>query len=256
VTASSFKTMSNKLTIEISKKKMVIFMSVPFLFVGGTAFGLSATNTPNGGYLVCVSKSSKVLTYPGALKCPSGSSQLVLGAQGAPGQNGVDGAPGVQGPAGVANESTDYVYRLASKDIVFDGTANTLAEGKRTVMATIRAVNLPDKGYYELYAHLAGIWSSSAPANALLYCYFQSESDYLANITSTSSIGPTRYGAASTEHQRWSGINIDVRGDASDYSLSQSPIDLICATTGSVSGLSGVLDAFRFDGSQGMNLSP
>ena len=259
--------MSNKLTIEVSKKKLVASMSAALMFVGGTAFGLSTGNNAETGYLICVNKSTKAMSYPGVLKCPSGTTQLVIGAHGVPGQGGADGQngrdgaqgppglPGPQGPAAIGSKSTDYKYLIATKDIVFDGTANSLAQGKRTVMAKIRPSNLPDKGYYQLYAHLQGFWSSSAPTHAILECYFQTETDYLAAQSSTTTTGPQRYGAASTEYQNWNIINLDVRGDASDYSLSLSPIYLVCATTGSISGLGGPFDAFRFDETQGIGLT-
>ena len=51
---------------------------VASLIFGFSAFAVNVNNTPQGGYLVCVNNKTRVMTYPGTLKCPSGHSQIEI----------------------------------------------------------------------------------------------------------------------------------------------------------------------------------
>ena len=62
--------------------KHVAGIVLGFVLAGGTAYSANLFNTPDTGYLLCVNKKTKVVTYPAAQKCPTGTSQLILGAQG------------------------------------------------------------------------------------------------------------------------------------------------------------------------------
>lgn len=80
---------------------------VGLLLTSSVAFSADLLNTPEGGYLLCIQKNSKVATYPATQKCPSGTTRLVLGArgpQGIPGTDGKDGAKGEQGAPGLKGE--------------------------------------------------------------------------------------------------------------------------------------------------------
>jgi len=80
-------------------KYIVGFLAGSIIF-GGGAYALTVANTPETGYLVCVNAKTKVVTYPGTLKCPKGNKVLQLGAQGLQGLPGPTGAPGASGVAG------------------------------------------------------------------------------------------------------------------------------------------------------------
>jgi len=80
---------------------------VGIVFFGSSAIAYSnyvSDNTPEGGYLLCANKTTKAVTFPNKLSCPSGTIPLdmgaVLGQEGPAGDDGFDGPPGPQGPAG------------------------------------------------------------------------------------------------------------------------------------------------------------
>lgn len=81
-------------------RKFIIGVVVGALLASGTAVGANLFNTPESGYLLCVNKTSKAVTYPSAQKCPTGFTQLVLGARGLTGETGAKGDTGAPGPPG------------------------------------------------------------------------------------------------------------------------------------------------------------
>lgn len=87
--------------------KFLCGLVVGIAFFGSSAIAYSnfvSDNTPEGGYLLCANKVSKVVTFPNKLSCPSGSIPLdmgaVLGQEGPAGEDGSDGPPGPPGPVG------------------------------------------------------------------------------------------------------------------------------------------------------------
>jgi S1-C subfamily serine protease len=94
------------------------FLIASLIFGGAaTALGpLVSDNTPENGYLLCANIKTKAVTFPGTLKCPSGTKVLDLGAvtgvEGPEGPEGPDGADGAQGPAGADGSSSAVVKRL------------------------------------------------------------------------------------------------------------------------------------------------
>lgn len=239
--------MFGKITFLVSKKKIV---ALTLVFMGGTAFGISANNTPAGGYLLCVSKSNKTVTFPGVLRCPAGTSSLILGAQGAPGADGADGiagadglpgAPGPagpQGPAGASASSVEWNYFLTPRDIIGVSGVTSFAGLKKTIVATITSATLHGEDYYEVRADLGGIWSSNSNTGSFIHCYFQSASNYPN--------GTFYYGNSTATFNSWTSLTMHVWGEPSDYSLGQSNLYLVCATDGSVSGLTGIITATGF----------
>lgn len=93
-------------SISTPKYRFLIVFTIASLILGSTAFAIGALNTSEGGYLLCVNDSTKVITFPSSKKCPKGSTGLVLGAQGIPGAQGAKGdkgdvgATGLDGPKG------------------------------------------------------------------------------------------------------------------------------------------------------------
>ena len=51
------------------------------MLVSTTAIALDASNTPETGYVLCVNKKTKVVTYPASLKCASTETKLLIGGQ-------------------------------------------------------------------------------------------------------------------------------------------------------------------------------
>jgi hypothetical protein len=81
-------------------RKFILGVVIGSLLATGTAVGASILNTPEGGYLLCVNKTTKAVTYPAAQKCPTGFTRLVLGARGLQGETGAVGEIGAMGPIG------------------------------------------------------------------------------------------------------------------------------------------------------------
>ena len=80
----------------LGKARFTIGFIVGSIVFGSSAFAATtilATNTPNGGYLLCFNSKTKAVTYPGTLSCPTGTKALDLGAS-----RGKDGTQGEQGP--------------------------------------------------------------------------------------------------------------------------------------------------------------
>jgi hypothetical protein len=230
------------------------------IFMGGVLFSGSAIalnnyvsdNTPENGYLLCANLKTKAVTFPNKLSCPAGTKALDMGAvtgvEGPEGPMGVQGFTGPQGPQGPAasNAITKlYSVKVPPRDIVFDGNATTLLNGKRIVLATIDGATLP-YGIYTLRADLSGVWSSTANSkNPLISCYFQDKTDYEGAKAGTS-WGSRRYGEDRSEYGTWTGIKLTVDGDTI-FGPASNPIYLVCVTTGSISGLDGSIWAQRVD---------
>lgn len=81
-------------------RKFIVGLILGALFASGTAFGANLLNTPESGYLLCINKTTKVVTFPNAQKCASGFTRLILGARGIPGEIGPQGLMGLSGPQG------------------------------------------------------------------------------------------------------------------------------------------------------------
>ena len=80
--------------------RFVIGLLVGIVLSGSVAYSANIFNTPETGYLLCVNQKTKIVTYPATQKCPSGTSRLILGAQGPQGETGPQGVKGEMGPQG------------------------------------------------------------------------------------------------------------------------------------------------------------
>ena len=227
------------------------------VIVGAVLFSGSAVaynnyvsdNTPDNGYLLCANLKTKAVTFPNKLSCPSGTKALDLGAvtgvEGPAGPEGPEGPQGPQGPQGTSEVSKLYSMKVPSKDIVFDGNATSLLNGKRIVLATVDGTSMP-YGVYTLRADLSGVWSSTAYSKQpLVSCFFQNKSDF-DGAKSGTSWGARRYGEDKSEYGSWTGINLAVYGDVI-LGASSTPIYLVCVTTGSIAGLDGQIWAEKLD---------
>jgi len=85
----------------ISNAKFISGLVIGLVLAGGTAYSANLFNTPETGYLLCINKKTKAVTYPATQKCPTGTNRLVLGAKGAQGEIGITGEQGLQGIQGL-----------------------------------------------------------------------------------------------------------------------------------------------------------
>jgi hypothetical protein len=64
--------------------KVLVGFMAGTLLSGTAAYSLTVNNTPEGGYLLCYNTKTSAVTFPGKLKCPSGTKALeVAGVNGA-----------------------------------------------------------------------------------------------------------------------------------------------------------------------------
>lgn len=93
-----------------SRSNFVVGFVIGAVLFSGSAYAVSnyvSDNTPENGYLLCANKSTKAVTFPNKLSCPSGTIALDLGAvtgvegpAGADGNNGYNGSNGLTGATG------------------------------------------------------------------------------------------------------------------------------------------------------------
>ena len=250
-----------------SRSNFVVGFVIGAVLFSGSAYAVSnyvSDNTPENGYLLCANKSTKAVTFPNKLSCPSGTIALDMGAatgidgvdgvdgsDGTNGYNGINGLTGPAGPAGPAGKDGSqgvlYSYRVASKDIAGAAGATTFSALKKVIMASIGPTNLKGGGNYELAVDLEGIWAEQTSTGTYIQCYFQDASDYPN--------GSRAFGAASATYNSWTGIKLHVTGHPSDYGLSKSNLYLVCATNGVISGLEGYMYAHSLSTVVGMGLA-
>ena len=241
--------MSHKYSFTISRKHLIAIGSALSLLVTGTAFGLSVANTPDTGYLLCSNIKTHAVIYPSKLSCPSGYSNLQLGAQGAPGQDGATGLQGPMGstgPQGSAGTNTYWQGSIATRDLVGTAGATTFATLKKTIIASIDSSNLSGGSNYLIAADLSGLWATQTTTGTFIECYFQDAKAYPS--------GGSYYGSSSTTYSSWNNINLRVTAYDNDFSLASSTLYLVCATNGVVSGLSGDISAINAVNLKSLNL--
>lgn len=65
----------------ITAKSAIATLVLSIMLVTTTAIALDANNTPETGYVLCVNKKTKAVTYPASLKCASTETKLLIGGQ-------------------------------------------------------------------------------------------------------------------------------------------------------------------------------
>ena len=65
----------------ITAKSAIATLVLSIMLVSTTAIALDASNTPETGYVLCVNKKTKAVTYPASLKCASTETKLLIGGQ-------------------------------------------------------------------------------------------------------------------------------------------------------------------------------
>ncbi|CAB4602763.1 unannotated protein [freshwater metagenome] len=96
--------MEKEFKIKLKSSHIVGVLAFSLLSFVGVSVAAQVGNNPETGYVICVNKSTKAVTYPGTLSCPKGTSSLVIGARGLSGrdgQSGRDGLPGLPGLPGL-----------------------------------------------------------------------------------------------------------------------------------------------------------
>lgn len=205
-----------------------------FTATGAVAANYGAENTPETGYVLCVSKSTKQVTFPGKLTCPKGTTALEMGAQGAEGPQGWIGPTGPQGPAGPAAPASPlYAASIPSTDIVADGYISSGSQMVKKVLFAI-AANPTTSAMNEFDAYISGTWAGSTRLDSLIDCYFQGQSAYLGKT------GRSFWGSASDQYTSWNSFDLHVH--ATSWSkIENEPLLLICQTSGSVKDVSGFI---------------
>ena len=65
----------------ITAKSAIATLILSVMLVSTTAIALDASNTPESGYVLCVNKKTKVVTYPASLNCATSETKLLIGGQ-------------------------------------------------------------------------------------------------------------------------------------------------------------------------------
>jgi hypothetical protein len=171
-------------------------LGVGVLFSVTAAYAINVDNTPETGYLLCVNSKTKAVTYPGVLKCPSGSKALELGAQGAEGPMGVTGATGATGAtADVKAMGTLTLGAIEPRDVALPSSSVS----RRLILAAFTDKTFDQKtGTYFLSVDLSGGWATPSDAFNFgeIYCYFQDLSIYNSTPNNTGARGVTYQGSA------------------------------------------------------------
>ncbi len=210
------------------KSRLIYFLVGAFGAIAISSANATPTtvfNDPYSGYVLCVNKSTKLVTYPARLNCPKGFKKLELGAQGA------DGAPGAPGLMQIRYAQS------SSYDIVADGYIGSGGEMVRQVLLNIdgdSSRTSSGEGWVKYTANVSGFWSQSAKFGSLLQCYFQSPNDYANNSQSY------WWGRSEEEYSSWNSINLFVTSQVISTSVD---VYLVCRTSGSVKDLKAHLEA-------------
>ena len=222
----------------IKSSRILIGFVIGVAVSGATAYGIGVGNTPETGYLLCANSSTKVVTFNGTLKCPSGSVRLELGGKGATGATGTRGSTGETGPAGNATQNVYYKV-VTTQDVVVSSSVTSSSDIRGTIMATIYPNDMP-LGFYELDAHLSGLWKNATTvASPTVSCYFQYKKDYDKDRSVV-------FGIAKEDFVRWTGINVNPLGELDFNTLQDDPMYLVCKASGSITGMSGMIHATPF----------
>lgn len=195
-------------------------------------------NDPYSGYVLCVSKSTKLVTYPAKLKCPSGYKKLELGAQ------------GPEGPSGPSGVSQIKWAQSSTFDLVVDGWVSSSQNMSRRVLMHIdgdSVSNSVGNAYVSYSASVRGNWSDSASDGSLIQCYFQSPSDYNANSENS------YWGKSEDEYTNWNSIHMTVK---SSYIAEWADVYLVCRTSGTVRNLRAYVEAIAVDSIGDLGLLP
>ena len=71
----------NLVNQRITAKSAIATLILSVMLVSTTAIALDASNTPENGYVLCVNKKTKVVTYPASLNCATSETKLLIGGQ-------------------------------------------------------------------------------------------------------------------------------------------------------------------------------
>jgi hypothetical protein len=71
----------NLVNQRITAKSAIATLILSVMLVSTTAIALDASNTPESGYVLCVNKKTKVVTYPASLNCATSETKLLIGGQ-------------------------------------------------------------------------------------------------------------------------------------------------------------------------------
>ena len=70
--------MSSKFLSHPKLRVLSFIILISALILGGSAVAINVNNTPQGGYLLCVNNKTRVVTFPGTLRCPNGTTSIQI----------------------------------------------------------------------------------------------------------------------------------------------------------------------------------
>jgi len=264
----------------LGKARFTIGFIVGSIIFGSSAFAATtilATNTPDGGYLLCFNSKTKAVTYPGKLSCPTGTKALDLGAgwgedgvdgvdgiQGPEGRQGIQGIPGIQGPKGSTGDTgpTGLTGPTGPRGL----TGATGAQGPQGASGTgskyywIRnsdpidivadgAINSSSAMVKKVMLTLKStdVPSGTYKLSGYVIGFWADAADegsllqcYFQSSSDYDSNGSQQWGRTSTERKSWNNVDINVSGDWST-SLDNS-MYLVCRTSGTLKTLQVLVD--------------
>ena len=118
----------------ITAKSAIATLVLSIMLVSTTAIALDANNSPETGYILCVNKKTKAVTYPASLNCSSSETKLLIGgqkqiSQGASGSTSVESIVAAVLPK---VEAATYAVACEENSVTATGVNLTLsADAKR-----------------------------------------------------------------------------------------------------------------------------
>ena len=241
----------------LGKARFTIGFIVGSIVFGSSAFATTtilATNTPEGGYLLCFNSKTKAVTYPGKLSCPTGTKALDLGAGW-----GEDGAEGLQGPQGI--QGIPGIQGVKGDTGPQGLTGNTGAQGARGATGAPgsgSAGTNSQQNYWKIIPYKDIVvdgsitdWSNAKTvfdlsAKPMVKCYFQDKEDY------DSKSGSRQYGEGKADFVDWTSLSISMNGYAWFLASTDAPVYLVCKSTGTLQDFGGQIIATPFETSTEM----
>jgi hypothetical protein len=269
------------------KARFTIGFIVGSIVFGSSAFAATtilATNTPDGGYLLCFNSKTKAVTYPGKLSCPTGTKVLDFGAgwgedgaEGPQGPQGPEGPQGIQGIPGLQGVRGDTGPKGLTGDVGPRGlTGSTGAQGPAGSGGTSTQQNywkvVPDKdivvdGTITDWSNAKTVVMATISPKNLPLGYFSLEANLSGVWSSTvfglsskpmincyfqdkedydSKSGRRLFGEGKADFVAWTSLSLSVRGYAWFIASTDEPVYLVCKSSGTLQGFGGQIIATPF----------
>lgn len=186
----------------------IIFLSIfSLVLISGVAIAnqlVVSNNSPEGGYLLCANKKSKVVTFPGKLICPPGTNALDLGA--------ITGVAKTQQPG--------YLVELKPQDVI----ASVTTKPVKVLLSKSKF----RQGYYSLLGEVSMQFESTSNQSVLCRTQISGSSWVISGFPS--------HEVANT----WKGYNAVVAGVVK-IEASNDVLTVSCTFTGNTKVIYGYI---------------